>query len=57
MKDIRNYLVLEDPKVMINQLDKRITFKKREDKEAYERNLQEKTVLKCLDTQPGKLYN
>ena len=37
MKDIRNYLVLEDPKVMINQLDKRIKYKKKEDKEEYQR--------------------
>ena len=37
MKDIRNYLILEDPKVMINQLDKRITYKKKEDKEEYQR--------------------
>jgi len=57
MKDIRNYLVLEDPQVMINQLDKRITYKKREDKLAYERNLNEDSILQCLDSKPGKLFN
>ena len=57
MKDIRTYLILEDPKVMINQLDKRITFKKREDNKKYDRNLKENSVLKCLDSKPGKLYN
>ena len=57
MKDIRSYLVVEDPQVMINQLDERITYKKKENSQEYERNLKEATVLKRLDIQPGKLYN